>query len=48
LAKGKAPQQLTHFNTGRIFAISMSPDGSKIAYSRGSISSDVVLFSRNR
>jgi eukaryotic-like serine/threonine-protein kinase len=45
---GKPPQQLTHFISGRIFAISLSPDGSKIAYSRGSINSDVVLFSRNR
>jgi hypothetical protein len=26
----------------------LSPDGSKIAMSRGSINSDVVLFSRNR
>jgi serine/threonine protein kinase len=45
---GKPPQQLTHFNAGRIFGISLSPDGSRIAYSRGFINSDVVLFSRNR
>jgi len=44
---GKPPQQLTHFNSGRIFGISLSPDGSKIAMSRGTINSDVVLFSRN-
>lgn len=45
---GKQPQQLTHFISGRIFGISLSPDGSKIAFSRGSINSDVVLFTRNR
>lgn len=45
---GSPPQQLTHFISGRIFGISLSPDGSNIAYSRGSINSDVVLFSRNR
>jgi serine/threonine protein kinase/Tol biopolymer transport system component len=48
LATGKAPQQLTHFISGRIFGIALSPDGSKVAMSRGSINSDVVLFSRNR
>ncbi len=45
---GKPPQQLTHFVSGRIFGIALSPDGSKIAFSRGSINSDVVLFMRNR
>jgi serine/threonine protein kinase len=45
---GKPPQQLTHFISGRIFGISLSPDGAKIAFSRGSINSDVVLFSRSR
>jgi eukaryotic-like serine/threonine-protein kinase len=45
---GKPPQQLTHFSVGRIFGIALSPDGSKIAMSRGSINSDVVLFSRTR
>ncbi len=45
---GKAPQQLTHFLSGRIFGIALSPDGNKIALSRGSINSDAVLFSRNR
>ncbi|MGB2670678.1 MAG: LpqB family beta-propeller domain-containing protein [Candidatus Acidiferrum sp.] len=45
---GKPPQQLTHFVSGRIFSIALSPDGSKIALSRGSINSDAVLFSRTR
>ena len=44
---GKAPQQLTHFGSGRIFGFAISPDGSRFALSRGSITSDVVLFSRN-
>lgn len=48
LTAGKASQQLTHFISGRIFSIALSPDGSKVAMSRGSINSDVVLFSRNR
>jgi Tol biopolymer transport system component len=48
LIAGKPPQQLTHFLSGRIFGISLSPDGTKIAFSRGSINSDVVLFSRSR
>jgi Tol biopolymer transport system component len=48
LTAGKPPPQLTHFISGRIFGISLSPDGTKIAFSRGSINSDVVLFSRNR
>jgi Tol biopolymer transport system component len=45
---GHPSQQLTHFLSGRIFGIAFSPDGTKIAMSRGSINSDVVLFSRNR
>jgi len=45
---GKPSQQLTHFVSGRIFGFAWSPDGSKIALSRGSITSDAVLFSRNR
>ena len=44
---GKPLQQLTHFPSGRIFSFAWSPDGSKLALSRGSITSDVVLFSRN-
>lgn len=44
---GKPPQQLTHFVSGRIFGFAVSPDGSEIALSRGSIASDVVLFTRN-
>jgi eukaryotic-like serine/threonine-protein kinase len=45
---GKPAQQFTHFVSGRIFSFAVSPDGSKIALSRGAITSDVVLFSRNR
>jgi eukaryotic-like serine/threonine-protein kinase len=42
------PQQLTHFSSGSIFSFAWAPDGSKLAISRGSMSSDVVLFTRNR
>jgi serine/threonine protein kinase len=45
---GKPSQQLTHFVSGRIFGLAVSPDGSKFALSRGSVTSDVVLFSRNQ
>jgi Tol biopolymer transport system component len=45
---GKPPQQLTHFLSGRIFGFAFAPDGSRIAYSRGAVTSDVVLFSRNK
>jgi serine/threonine protein kinase len=48
LTAGKPPQQLTHFISERIFGVAFSPDGSRIAYSRGSVNSDVVVFSRNR
>jgi eukaryotic-like serine/threonine-protein kinase len=45
---GEVPKQLTHFSTGHIFKFALSADGSKVALSRGSVTSDVVLFSRNR
>jgi len=45
---GKPAQQLTHFVSGRIFAFAWSVDGSRLALSRGAITSDAVLFSRNR
>jgi len=45
---GKPQQQLTHFLSGHIFGLAWSPDGSKIALSRGTINSDAVLFSRSR
>ena len=45
---GQPPKQLTHFSTGRIFKFALSPDGSGIAFSRGAVTSDVVLFSRHR
>jgi Tol biopolymer transport system component len=43
---GKPPVQLTHFSSGNIFSFAWSPDGSQMALSRGSVTSDVVLFSR--
>ena len=38
------PEQLTHFDSGVIFTQRFSPDGKFIAISKGSISSDAVLF----
>jgi hypothetical protein len=48
LTAGKPPQQLAHFIAGRIFGILLSSDGTKVAFSRGSINSDMVHFSRDR
>ena len=45
---GDPPKQLTHFSSGRIFKFAIAADGSKVALSRGSVTSDVVVFSRNR
>ena len=44
---GKPAEQVTHYVSGRIFGFATSPDGSQVALSRGSITSDVVLFNRN-
>jgi eukaryotic-like serine/threonine-protein kinase len=38
------PKQLTHFDSGLIFNQRFSPDGKLIAISKGTISSDAVLF----
>lgn len=45
---GAPPRQLTHFPSGNIFSFAWAPDGSALAVSRGSVTSDVVLFTRNR
>jgi eukaryotic-like serine/threonine-protein kinase len=45
---GKPGAQLTHFTTGSIFSFAWSPDGSELALSRGTVSSDVVLLSRTQ
>ena len=36
------PQQLTHFESERIFGYAFSPDGSRLAMSRGRFSGDIV------
>jgi eukaryotic-like serine/threonine-protein kinase len=43
---GAPPRQLTHFSSGSIFSFAWAPDGSELAISRGSVTSDVVLFTR--
>jgi TolB protein len=40
---GGAPKQLTHYDSGHIFAYAISRDG-RLALARGSVSSDVVLI----
>ncbi|PYS71847.1 MAG: hypothetical protein DMF69_09165, partial [Acidobacteria bacterium] len=41
---GGAPKQLTAFSSGLIFNFDISPDGKRIACSRGTRSSDVILI----
>jgi Tol biopolymer transport system component len=41
---GGASKQLTRFNSGLIFAFQVSPDGKKIALSRGTQTDDVILL----
>lgn len=45
--ENKPPVQLTHFQEGRIFSMAWSSDGNMLALSRGTITSDVVLFERD-
>ncbi len=42
---GGTPKQLTDFKQGRIFSFDYSPDGKRIALSRGTINNDVVMIS---
>jgi TolB protein len=44
LDEGK-PVQLTNFQTDQIFAFDWSPDGKQLTLARGTVASDVVLFS---
>jgi eukaryotic-like serine/threonine-protein kinase len=41
---GGASRQLTRFDSGRIFAFAFSPDGKRLALSRGRSTGDVVLI----
>jgi tricorn protease len=41
---GSPPVQITKFETGRIFNFAYSPSGKRLALSRGSLNSDVVLI----
>jgi hypothetical protein len=45
---GGAPEQVTHFGSGLIFGFAWSPDGSRLAVSRGTIASEVVLIENFR
>jgi Tol biopolymer transport system component len=47
LAGGK-PKQLTTFNSGRIFDFNWSPRDKKLLFTRGDVTSDVVLLSNLR
>lgn len=46
--EGGAPRFLSHFNSDRIFWFDWSPDGTTAACARGAVTSDVVLFARDR
>jgi Tol biopolymer transport system component/DNA-binding winged helix-turn-helix (wHTH) protein len=41
---GSSPVQVTSFESGRIFNFVFSPEGDRLAVSRGSVNSDVVLI----
>jgi Tol biopolymer transport system component/DNA-binding winged helix-turn-helix (wHTH) protein len=43
--EGGAPKQLTNFTSDRIHTFELSRDGKQLVFSRGTSSSDVVLFS---
>jgi eukaryotic-like serine/threonine-protein kinase len=45
---GEPARQLTHFDSGQIFDFAFSPDGKKLAISRGSLTSDVVLLTNSQ
>lgn len=44
LFRDAPPKQLTHFDSGSIFNQRFSPDGKLLVISKGSITSDAVLF----
>ena len=44
----KPPQQTTFFTSGRIFDFSLSPDGKRAAISRGSSTSNIVIFRNSK
>ncbi len=46
--EGGAPQQLTYFTSDQIFSFAWSRDGSRLALSRGTRRSDVILLSRTK
>jgi Tol biopolymer transport system component len=46
--RGGAPNQITNFESGQIFDFAWSHDGRKLALTRGSESSDVILISNFR
>jgi Tol biopolymer transport system component len=41
---GSAPHQLTRFDKDRIFTYAFSPDGQRLALSRGNTSGDLVVI----
>jgi hypothetical protein len=41
---GSAPSQLTRFESDRLFSFAFSPDGKRLATSRGRLSGDLVLI----
>lgn len=45
---GAPPSRLTDFKDGRIFSFNWSPDGTDLVLARGSMTSDVVLLTKNK
>ncbi|HEV3471223.1 MAG TPA: protein kinase [Pyrinomonadaceae bacterium] len=46
--EGGPPRQLTHFKADQIFRFDWSSDGKRLAYTRGKVTSDVILISNAR
>jgi serine/threonine protein kinase/Tol biopolymer transport system component len=42
------PVQMTHFTTGESFDFAIAPDGKSVVLSRGSVSSDVLIFKNTK
>ena len=42
------PAQMTYFTSGKIFGFALAPDGKRLVLSRGSTSSDIVIFKNSR
>ena len=45
---GAKPEKITDFTTGRIFDFTLFDEGKRIAYAKGSVTSDIVVFTESK